>query len=289
MPKIFVEAPSGERFGADIRDDTKFSKIAADFFEAQGWPEQDSKGRGQRAVVELTNQDNPDDTKRLDGEQSIGESGVRDGDTLRIFPESIAGAGSVDQKARLMALTTDHRDMQEIIERNPKISFTANRAHAPDLYTVTFHLASFTDLPPGTLEPRQSDTHRIEITLGADYPRKAPLVRWLTPIFHPNIRQTNPPKREDGHGLVCLGVLQHRYLPGLGLARLVTMLFEMAQWRNFDAFDSFNPEASRWAIKPENWQIIERIGGHPLQGPIGDLLKKLERATQSRISFTPAT
>ena len=109
---ILVEAPSGERFEATVPYATKLSRLAADFFESQGWPTQDRRGRGQRAVIELVNPNNPDDTKRLNGDLDIEESSVQDGDTLRIFPESIAGR--VDQRARQNALISDHNEMQSL-------------------------------------------------------------------------------------------------------------------------------------------------------------------------------
>jgi len=88
---IFIEAPSGERFEADVPRGTRLSKLAADFFESQGWPMQDARGRGQRTVVELVNPEDPDETKRLNGDDEIKNCGVQDGDTLRVFPESIEG------------------------------------------------------------------------------------------------------------------------------------------------------------------------------------------------------
>jgi len=277
--RVFVEAPSGERFEADVPRGTKLSKVAADFFESQGWPQQDARGRGQRAVVELVSPQNPDDTKRLNGEQNAEDAGVRDGDTLRIFPESIAGV--TDERARLTALISDYNDMQALSKRNSKITFTTNRFHAPDRYEVTFHYASFVELVPREEEPRKADLHQAEIILGAGYPRRAPIVTWLTPIFHPNIKQPE--------GAVCLGVLRERYLPGLGLARLVRMLAEMVQWRNFDAFNPFNRQAAEWAVNPENWHYIQDIGGHPFQGPIEQLLKQLESAKQPPIEFRQLT
>ncbi len=274
---IRVEAPSGERFEADVPCGTPVSRLAADFFEAQGWPTQDGRGRGHRAVVELVNPDDPDDAKRLNGDDDICDAIQEDGVVLRIFPESIAGR--VDERARTNALIADHNDMKALAERNPRITFTANRSHAPDRYEVTFHYTSFVELSPGEREPRTADVHRVEVTSGADYPRRAPLVRWLTPVFHPNIQQPE--------GLVCLGVLRERYLPGLGLARLVRMLAEMVQWRNFDAFHPFNRTAAEWAANPEHWPYIQEIGGHPFQGPIDQLLKELERGQRPPIVFRP--
>lgn len=274
---IFVEAPSGERFEADIPCGTPLKRVAADFFEDQGWPTEDRGGRRRRAVVDLVNPEDPNDTKRLNGDVDICEAGIENGATLRVFPESIAGA--VDQRARTTALIADYNAMQDLCERNPRITFEANQYQAPDCYLVTFNYPSFTELWPNEPEPRRADTHQVEIILGADYPRRAPLVRWLTPIFHPNIRSSD--------GAVCLGVLQQRFLPGLGLARLVHMLAEMVQWRNFDAFNAFNREASIWATNPNHWDQIQEIGGHPFQGPIEELLKILSQSSQPRIDFRP--
>ena len=87
--KIFVEAPSGERFEAKVPPQTPIGTLAADFFESQRWPLSDERGHSERAVVELVNPANPDDTKRLNGEATIASCGIRDGDTLRVFPEAI--------------------------------------------------------------------------------------------------------------------------------------------------------------------------------------------------------
>ncbi len=87
---LFVESPDGERFECDVPQDTPLSHIAADFFEDRGWPMQDSRGRGYRAVVELVDPNNPDRTKRLRGELKAEEV-LWNGAILRIHPESIAG------------------------------------------------------------------------------------------------------------------------------------------------------------------------------------------------------
>ena len=142
---IIVEAPSGEKFETDIPCNTPISKLAVDFFEAQGWPTE-QRGQRQRAVVELVNPQNPDETKRLNGNGNICEEGVENGDTLRIFSESIAGA-TADPHARQRALIDDHNGMKALCDRDPQISFTANREFAPDEYIVTFTYTSFIESP----------------------------------------------------------------------------------------------------------------------------------------------
>jgi ubiquitin-protein ligase len=253
--------------------------VAVDFFEAQGWPLQDRQGGRQRAVVELVNPTDPDNTKRLNSEKDLCDS-VVNGATVRIFPESIAGL--VDYHARRMALIADHRDMQELSQQNPRIKFTANRSQAPDQYDVTFEYTSFVGLSPETDKPIPGESHCVTIKLGAGYPRYAPTITWQTPIFHPNV---SPNIHQENN--VCLGVLDTRYLPGMGLARLVRMLLEMLQWRNFDALNAFNKDAAAWAAKIENWPAIAAIGGYPLQGPIEEFMRELDRATQPPIVFKP--
>src|SRR4051812_15549835 len=117
--RIFVEAPSEGKLEAIIPAGKPLKEVAADFFQTQGWPLQDEQVRGQRAVVELVNPDSPGETRRLNGGLSLGEADVRDGDTLRIFPEAIAGAA--DARARLSALIRDQNDMTALSARNPHV------------------------------------------------------------------------------------------------------------------------------------------------------------------------
>ncbi|HEX8772812.1 MAG TPA: ubiquitin-conjugating enzyme E2 [Pyrinomonadaceae bacterium] len=275
--QVFIEDTAGERFECELPADTELSRLAADFFEERGWPTQDGHGRGQRAVVELVDPENPDRTKRLRGEQTVEDAGLSRGATLRIFPESIAGA--VDERERVRALVADHQDMNELVKWNKHIRFEPNLTHAPTVYKITFDYPSFRALSEDGHTPLLSNEHRVEITLGAEYPRKAPFVRWTTPIFHPNIRT------EDG--AVCLGVLMDRYLPGLGLARLVTMLAEMVQYRNFDMTSPLNVRAAEWAAEARHWPHIQNIGGSPFQGPVHELLALFENEERPRLSFRP--
>ncbi len=245
-------------------------------------PTTDSRNRQVRAVTDLVDPNNPERTKRLNSGQTADQAGLHDGDILRVFSESIAGA--VDERVRMRALVADHRDMEELAEWNKHITFKANTTHAPTKYTVTFDCFGFEALLEDGHKPKTTDHHQMEIILDADYPRMAPRVRWLTPIFHPNIKPDN--------GAVCLGVIMDRYTPGLGVARLVTMLLEMAQYRNFDQYNPMNKTAAQWAADPAHHPYIEKIGGSPDQGPVKDLIKKLDemfggKQKRARIKFKP--
>lgn len=272
-----VEAPSGELFEMNIAGSTQINRIAADFFAAQDWPERGPDGLRQRAVVDFVNPLNPDESRRLNGDDTLEEAGIRDGATLSIFPESVAGAR--DQRNRLNALVLDLNKMSKRFEQTPNplsdadarrakegVFFSTNREYAPDKYTFAFIHGSFVERLPNDPVPRTARVHRAEIVLHADYPDEAPWVKWLTPIFHPNI---------DPEGNVCLGVLSKRWLPGKGLAKLVSMLVDMLLWRNYDELDPFNNEAAIWALQESNWPHIKEIGGHRYRRPMDELLKEI--------------
>ena len=80
--------------------------------------------------------------------------------------------------------------------------------------------------------------HEVEIKLGASYPRTMPELRWLTPIYHPNISEI---------GLVCLGGYGTHWVPSLHLDELCTMLWDMARYYNYDIRSPYNREAALWA------------------------------------------
>jgi len=81
------------------------------------------------------------------------------------------------------------------------------------------------------------DRHEVEIKLGASYPREMPELRWLTPIYHPNISEI---------GMVCLGGYGTHWVPSLNLDELCGMLWDMARFHNYDIRSPYNREAALW-------------------------------------------
>lgn len=79
--------------------------------------------------------------------------------------------------------------------------------------------------------------HRCDIYLHLDYPRRPPVVTWLTPIFHPNI--LGP----DRNGGVCLG----SWGAAESLADLCVRLGEIVAYRSLNPADALNLEAAGWA------------------------------------------
>ena len=81
------------------------------------------------------------------------------------------------------------------------------------------------------------ENHRIEIKLGASYPRTMPEIRWITPIYHPNISEI---------GMVCLGGYGTHWVPSVQLDELCNMLWDMARYHNYDIRSPYNRDAALW-------------------------------------------
>lgn len=60
---------------------------------------------------------------------------------------------------------------------------------------------TLTDLPAWAAPGQPLEVHRLQVIVSAEYPYERPRVRWLTPIFHPNIMAP-----ADG-GYVCVRLL----------------------------------------------------------------------------------
>lgn len=82
------------------------------------------------------------------------------------------------------------------------------------------------------------ERHEVEIKLGSSYPRTIPDLRWLTPIYHPNISEI---------GLVCLGGYNTHWVPSLHLNALIGMLWDMVRYFNYDIRSPYNRDAALWA------------------------------------------
>ena len=98
------------------------------------------------------------------------------------------------------------------------------------------------------------EQHRVEIKLGASYPRSIPEIRWLTPIFHPNISEI---------GMVCLGGYGTHWVPSVQLDDLCVMLWDMARYHNYDIRSPYNRESALWVAGQSNFRFP--IDARPLR------------------------
>ena len=98
------------------------------------------------------------------------------------------------------------------------------------------------------------ESHRVEIKLGASYPRTMPEIRWLTPIFHPNISEI---------GMVCLGGYGTHWVPSVQLDELCVMLWDMARYHNLRHSISVQPRGRALGRRSDNFPVSDRRPAAP--------------------------
>jgi ubiquitin-protein ligase len=132
---------------------------------------------------------------------------------------------------RIRRLQADFQRVQTVFANHPQIRILATEGEPPEKYTVEFTLAGLTPQGTGAFAP--GSTHRAEIFLPLDYPRRPPFCRMITPVFHPNI---DPQK-------ICIG---DHWSAGQSLAQMIIHVGEMICYQSYNTKSPLNAEAAAW-------------------------------------------
>ena len=133
---------------------------------------------------------------------------------------------------RLRRLCSDNERVTAIFANHPYIRLVNAEGNPPENYLFEFNVMSLVPVPGGT--PVPGATHRAQIYLPADYPRRPPFCRMLTPVFHPNI---DPQK-------ICIG---DHWSAGESLPHLIVRIGEMLCYQSYNVKSPLNAEAAAWA------------------------------------------
>jgi ubiquitin-protein ligase len=203
--------------------------------------------------------------RELSEDETLEDAGVPDDDRLIITADITAGGVSVGDSPRMRRLRADYELMQELRGQSALIEFEAKGARKglpPERYIVTFKCKSIIGIN-GRGQPKYGTNHQVEIYLHNEYPHRWPGLKWLTPIWHPNINHVN--------GSVCIDAAW--WTAARSLDRLVIMLGEMLQYKNFHDDPSEPPfpwdmEAAKWCRayrmqNPNVFPIDDRELLHP--------------------------
>lgn len=151
-------------------------------------------------------------------------------------------------------LKGDYRRLRELTAGNDLIQIESVEGDPPETYTIRFACRGVTAVGPRG--PVFGELHRVRLSLPVEYPTRPPQMRWLTPIFHPNIN-------EEGTG-VCVDT----WYPSKFLDDLCIMLGRMIQYQNYNPFHSLRLDAAQWAQKNRHLFPLDRRPLRP--GAAGD-------------------
>jgi len=146
-------------------------------------------------------------------------------------------------------LQNDYRRIRELVDRSDVIHVLATEGEPPEKYLIRFTCRGVEKLNAHG-KPVLRNSHEVTVYLHAEYPLKQPQLKWMTPIFHPNIHVT---------GAVCIGA----WWPAKTLDELLLSLGEMIQYKNLDPGDPMNSRAALWANRNKH---LFPIDDQPLKG-----------------------
>lgn len=235
---VTIVLPSGGARTAEVPDDVSVHDLLAELISLLQLPAVGPDGRPMYYRL-----DSKALGRELREDETLAAAGVPQDDRLMLTADITAGAISLDQNPRIRRLRADYRLLKELADRSDLISFEAKPARAnlpPERYVVTFKCKGIVDVDRQG-NPKYGERHKVEIYLHNQYPQRWPGMKWLTPIWHPNINHLN--------GSVCIDAAW--WTASRSLDRLVVMLGEMLQYKNFHDDPTkppfpWDPEAARW-------------------------------------------
>jgi ubiquitin-protein ligase len=132
---------------------------------------------------------------------------------------------------RMRRLMSDYEAIRHLVRSHQDRMVVAGvSGNPPDRYQIVFRVRS---LRENGQEIVLANEHYVEIVLPSTYPRDAPFVRMLTPVFHPNIAP---------HA-VCIG---DHWTAGQSLAELVQRVGEMLAFQSYNTKSPLNGRAAQW-------------------------------------------
>ena len=122
--------------------------------------------------------------------------------------------------------------MQSLFAEHPFIRVLKSEGAPPEKYTFALSVEGLVATGEESFAP--GATHQAEVFLPLDYPRRPPICRMVTPVFHPNI---DPQK-------ICIG---DHWSAGQSLSHLVVRIAEMVCYQSYNLKSPLNARAAAWA------------------------------------------
>lgn len=234
---VTLVLPAGGSRTAEVPDDIPIGELIPELVSVLELPTVGPDGRPMNYRV-----DSKALGRELTEEETLASASVPPDDRLMITADITAGS-SLSESPRVRRLRADHQRMMELAARSNLIEVKAVNSTPgmpPEHYIVTYKVRSVTGIDNAG-KPKMGKRHQVEIYLHNDYPHRWPGLKWLTPIWHPNINHAN--------GGVCIDVAW--WGAARSLDRLVIMMGEMLQYKNFH--DDPNTPPFPWDKEAAAW------------------------------------
>lgn len=145
--------------------------------------------------------------------------------------------------ARMRRLAADYEQVKKDFSGHKNIVVTPIGEEPPEKYHVTYYVNGIFRQSDGSIQVL--NRHEVEITLHADYPRYKPICKIMTPIWHPNFKDSQ----------ICIGDI---WGAGESLSDIIVNIGDMIQYKEWNSFSPLSAEAAQWAIENKHLFPIGR-------------------------------
>ena len=159
--------------------------------------------------------------------------------------------------ARHERLESDLKAMQALQKASTIIEFE-NTGDPPDRYTLIFRGTGVARSSSSQDKLDRIQLHRCDLRLPYSYPDRPPDIRWLTPIFHPNVSFS---------GFISLRDIGLPWERKLTLDVVCERLWDVARLAYLDLEKATNYSARDW-FQEENHGIEVPLDGRPLRNKL---------------------
>jgi len=151
------------------------------------------------------------------------------------MPERIPDDGApplMRSPAQLVRLENEWRRLQWMFAYHPSIRISPLVGDPPDQYQVDYQVRTLVLDAAGQLQ--YADGCSVHIWLPPDFPHEPPLVRPISPLFHPNVTTEG----------IAIGRVWTS--PANTLVEVVSWVGTILAWQDYDADAALNPVAMDW-------------------------------------------
>jgi ubiquitin-protein ligase len=151
---------------------------------------------------------------------------------------------------RLKRLKVEHDRLTNAYQGHQRIRVRPEAADPPERYEVDYAVKGLELMPSGELVSRT--THTIEIVLPAEYPRRPPVCKMMTPVFHPNIDTWT----------ICTS---DHWAAQETLVDLVVRIGQILTYQSYNTKSPLNAQAARWCDENQARLPVDKADLHPMQ------------------------
>lgn len=178
----------------------------------------------------------------------------------------------MNDSPRRIRLAEDLEKLRQLAEASSILEVQCE-GETPDRYTLLFRGRGLASEPRPGESISYVDLHRVDLRLPYSYPQRPPDIRWLTPLFHPNVSFS---------GFINLADIGLSWNEAVSLDSVCERLWDVARLAFVDLDDSTNYTARAWFAHEHGLTLP--VDGRPLRSQAAESSPNIIRYERRQLS-----